>query len=115
MSEEKKAPLTDETLEAVSGGMSDALKAAYAINRGEHGDTASQRAWCRRHNLNPDTVFQLAADLQQFEQVANAVVRGEYGNGSERMLRLTQAGYDPAVIQNLVNHMRWDPEKQRYM
>ena len=34
---------------------------------------------------------------------AYACVRGEYGNGQERVLNLTRAGYDPIVVQRLVN------------
>lgn len=37
--------------------------------------------------------------------VARQVIRGEYGNGSERIRRLRLAGYDPQEIQNLVNYL----------
>lgn len=35
--------------------------------------------------------------------VALAVIRGEFGNGEERVKRLRAAGYDPQVIQQKVN------------
>lgn len=34
---------------------------------------------------------------------AYACIRGEYGNGQERVLNLTRAGYDAATVQYLVN------------
>ncbi len=39
------------------------------------------------------------------EQVANEVLKGLWGNGSERKQRLTNAGYNYSVIQALVNKM----------
>ena len=43
-----------------------------------------------------------AADL---EKVAKAVIRGDWGNGTERKERLTAAGYDYHEVQTLVNKM----------
>lgn len=37
------------------------------------------------------------------EEIAREVIRGEWGNGQERKQRLVNAGYDPNVIQDLVN------------
>lgn len=37
--------------------------------------------------------------------VAQAVIRGEYGNGQDRINRLKSAGYDPTGVQALVNQM----------
>ena len=37
------------------------------------------------------------------EEIAREVIRGEWGNGQERKTRLANAGYDPNVIQDLVN------------
>lgn len=39
------------------------------------------------------------------EEVAKEVIRGEWGNGSERKSRLTAAGYDYGTIQSIVNKM----------
>lgn len=39
------------------------------------------------------------------EIIAKEVIRGLWGNGQERVKRLTDAGYDPKVIQNIVNKM----------
>lgn len=35
--------------------------------------------------------------------VAKAVLRGEYGNGAERVQRLAAAGYNPTAVQSIVN------------
>ncbi len=37
--------------------------------------------------------------------VAQAVIRGEYGNGEDRKARLAAAGYDYATIQAIVNEL----------
>lgn len=37
------------------------------------------------------------------EEIAREVIRGKWGNGQERKTRLINAGYDPNVIQALVN------------
>lgn len=37
--------------------------------------------------------------------VAYAVIRGDWGNGAERISRLTAAGYDPSEVQALVNQI----------
>ena len=37
--------------------------------------------------------------------VAKSVIRGDYGNGDERYVRLTLAGYDYNKIQRIVNNM----------
>ena len=34
---------------------------------------------------------------------AYACIRGEYGNGNDRVVNLRRAGYDPNVVQGLVN------------
>lgn len=37
------------------------------------------------------------------EEIANEVIRGNWGNGAERKRRLTEAGYDYNAIQKIVN------------
>ncbi len=39
------------------------------------------------------------------EEIACAVIRGKFGNGSERINKLTEAGYNAAEIQNKVNEI----------
>ena len=42
-------------------------------------------------------------ELQELRDVATAVIRGDYGNGQERIDRLTEAGFNAAEVQNYVN------------
>ena len=37
------------------------------------------------------------------QQIAIEVIQGKWGNGSERVSRLTEAGYDPSAVQAIVN------------
>lgn len=37
------------------------------------------------------------------DEIANAVLAGEFGNGEDRKNKLTAAGYDPSTIQSIVN------------
>ena len=39
------------------------------------------------------------------DEVAKAVIRGEYGNGEERKAKLIAAGYDYAAVQKRVNEL----------
>ena len=115
MSEEKKIEsLADDPLEAVSGGMSDQLRAAYDVNKGLYGSGSAceSRLWAA--GLNPHTVLKLADALNQYEDVAFAVIRGEYGKGQARMDNLTAAGYDADTVQLLVNNMLWDPGTESF-
>lgn len=43
------------------------------------------------------------APSKSYEEVAREVLRGEWGNGDERIARLTAAGYNYATVQNIVN------------
>lgn len=40
---------------------------------------------------------------ENYDDVVNRIIKGEFGNGQERKDKLTKAGYDWAHIQNLVN------------
>jgi len=42
---------------------------------------------------------------KSIDDIARAVIRGEYGNGQERKNRLAQAGYDYATVQAKVNQL----------
>lgn len=41
--------------------------------------------------------------LQDFSEIVDEVISGKWGDGEERIKNLTEAGYNYAVIQNLVN------------
>ena len=36
------------------------------------------------------------------------VINGKYGNDQARINNLRKAGYDPAAVQTLVNHILWN-------
>lgn len=40
---------------------------------------------------------------QKYEDIADAVIAGTYGNGSVRKIKLTNAGYDYDLVQTIVN------------
>lgn len=51
-----------------------------------------------------DTVTKSVVNL---EGVVKRVIRGEFGNGQARIEALTKAGYDYAVVQDMVNKTLW--------
>ena len=53
-------------------------------------------------NKSTDTVAKTVKDL---DEVVKRVIRGEFGNGAERVKKLTEAGYDWATVQNKVNEI----------
>lgn len=55
---------------------------------------------CRVSNAEP-----IVPDSDDLTQVALAVIRGEYGNGAERVKRLAAAGYDFDAVQDKVNKL----------
>ncbi len=109
MSEEKKLDqLADSDLEAVSGGMTRDLRAAYACIRGDYGNGQDRRWALAAAGYDPDVVQGLVNAVLKYENVAQDVIAGKYGNGDIRMARLRAAGYPAEVVQNLVNHMVLD-------
>ena len=97
--------LPDEKLEAVSGGMTAELRAAYACINGDYGNGEARVAALRRAGFDPKVVQGLVNDLLKYEQVAKDVIDGKYGNGEARRTALARAGYNYDTIQKLVNHM----------
>lgn len=49
------------------------------------------------------TTEDLTGKLEKFQEVVDAVWNGDYGNGTARVDALTEAGYDYAKVQELVN------------
>lgn len=45
--------------------------------------------------------------LQELQNVVNKVIRGDFGNGKERIKKLTAAGYDQVAVQGLVQKV-WE-------
>lgn len=50
-----------------------------------------------------DSVAKAAHSFEEFEEVANRVIRGDFGTGATRMQKLADAGWDYAKVQDLVN------------
>ena len=42
------------------------------------------------------------------EEVAREIIDGKWGNGDERIVKLTNAGYNASVVQRIVNQMLKD-------
>ena len=49
------------------------------------------------------------------EEIAEEVIAGKWGNGAERIGKLTLAGYSPSVIQAIVNKKLGGSEKKYYV
>ena len=45
------------------------------------------------------------SSTKSVDEIAKEVIRGDWGNGTERKEKLTAAGYDYATIQKRVNEM----------
>lgn len=54
-----------------------------------------------------DAINGVTGRLNEFQNVVNKVIRGEFGNGKQRVDALTKAGYKYAVVQGLVNKI-WE-------
>lgn len=54
-------------------------------------------------NSAADAVDNAAQSLEHFQDIAVRVIRGEFGNGAERVKALANAGEDYAKVQTLVN------------
>lgn len=54
------------------------------------------------------------APSKSIDELANEVINGQWGNGQERVERLTQSGYDYNAVQNRVNEILATNNKQYY-
>lgn len=50
-----------------------------------------------------DTTSAISKTLEDYNQVVNQIINGNWGNGQKRWDKLTEAGYDWAKAQNMVN------------
>ena len=50
-----------------------------------------------------DATGKAGQKLEDFEKIVKRVINGDFGNGDARVKKLTEAGYDYATIQDLVN------------
>ena len=50
-----------------------------------------------------DATGEMTSKMEEYAKVADEVINGKYGNGAERIKALTDAGYEYAAVQNIVN------------
>lgn len=50
-----------------------------------------------------DATADMTAQMEKYDEIVNKVLNGSFGNGADRVKALTEAGYDYATVQNLVN------------
>ena len=107
MSDEMKK-LSEKQLDAVSGGTTANLVAAYDVLAGKYGEGQDRvnRLSAAGYNYN-DVQSLVNALCKGYGPVAADVVNGRYGNNAARRANLIRAGYDPDQVQNLVNNMVW--------
>lgn len=66
-------------------------------------------------NLNDDALAGVAGGRQSNLSIAYEVIDGKWGNGQERINRLTAAGYDFNTIQDMVNEiLKHQPKPPQY-
>lgn len=53
---------------------------------------------------------EITGKLENLKGIVDQVLIGSFGNGEERIRRLTEAGYDYAAVQELVNKVCWGQE-----
>lgn len=58
---------------------------------------------------NQNILSKKEVSQQILEQIADQVIQGKWGNGQERKIKLTQAGYDYDQIQGLVQERKIKP------
>ena len=107
MSDEMKK-ISEKQLDAVSGGTTANLVAAYDVLAGKYGEGQDRvnRLSAAGYNYN-DVQSLVNALCKGYGPVAADVVNGRYGNNAARRANLIRAGYDPDQVQNLVNNMVW--------
>lgn len=53
--------------------------------------------------LTDDALENISGGMTANMKAAYACIRGDYGNGADRVAALRRAGFDPNVVQGLVN------------
>ena len=98
--------LSSEELEQVAGGATKAYITAVRLMNGEFGSGEDSRAAIAALGLDYWSVQHMANALSQgYGQVAQDVIDGKYGKDAARFEALSLAGYDPILVQRIVNGM----------
>lgn len=103
---------TTSTTPSAQGGQ-DLNAVADAVIRGDYGNGSDREVRLRAAGYDPATVQAIVnsklgfsyqpVSFANLDSVADAVIRGDYGNGADREAALRAAGYDPSAVQALVN------------
>ena len=90
------------------GGSTESVK-QYFVDRMNYFATLGSTVEEMMEQFNVEVVVEKVTPtenvLKSDETVANEVLQGLWGNGNERIERLTDAGYDAQKIQNIVNRL----------
>ena len=87
---------------------------AREVIRGEWGNGSDRHARLKAAGYDYDAIQNRVNEIltatsapskKTVDELAREVIRGEWGNGSERRVRLTQAGYDYDAVQARVNEI----------
>lgn len=80
--------------------------AAVALVNGEYGTEEESRKLLEESHLDYWEVRHMANALEQgYGLVAQDVIDGKYGNNALRFRKLAMEGYDPRLVQQIVNGM----------
>ncbi len=71
----------------------------------KHRNKKTEKAYC----TVLDRLISESYERKSIDEIAREVVNGKWGNGEERKMRLTEAGYDYNVVQQRVNEIIWNP------
>ena len=101
--------LSLDELETVVGGSTKVYNAAVGLMNGDFGSGADCRKAVADLGLDYWSIQHMAHALSQgYGQVAQDVIDGKYGNDAARFKALANAGYDPILVQRIVNGMVLD-------
>lgn len=101
--------LSDDELELVAGGSTKAYLAAVDLMNGLYGTGMECRQKVEEAGFDYWSIQHMANALSQgYGQVALDVIDNKYGNDAARFRALSRAGYDPRLVQQIVNGMLLD-------
>lgn len=102
--EMKFEKIADEALDAVAGGMTRDLAAAYDVIAGKYGNGSERQKKLEAAGYDYAVVQRLVNGLVLgYDKVAQDVIAGKYGNGTARVNALKAAGFDAQLVQDIVN------------
>ena len=98
--------LSENELEAVSGGTTAFYRAAVDLMNGVYGSGDAARQALTDAGFDYWDVQHMANALSQgYGQAAQDVIDGKYGKDAARFKALANAGYDLILVQRIINGM----------